>query len=102
MNDFVSKILLATDGSEDAALAARAAVELSDGTGAELHVVHAWKEPPHSAYPAFPPDYHLIYEQEASGLLEQVVERIRAFGGTVARAHLRRGRRRRSPGWPRS
>jgi nucleotide-binding universal stress UspA family protein len=36
------KVLLATDGSKDAALAARAAVDVCEGTGAELHVVHAW------------------------------------------------------------
>lgn len=34
------KILLATDGFEEAALAARAAVELATSTGSELHVVH--------------------------------------------------------------
>jgi hypothetical protein len=33
------KILLATDGSE-AALAARAAVDLAERGGAELHLVH--------------------------------------------------------------
>src|SRR3712207_7237101 len=33
-------ILLATDGSEDAALAARAAAELSDRARARLHLVH--------------------------------------------------------------
>jgi nucleotide-binding universal stress UspA family protein len=46
MNGFPNKILLATDGSEDAALAARAAIELSGETGAELHVVHAWQSVP--------------------------------------------------------
>jgi hypothetical protein len=34
--------LLATDGSKDAAQAARAAADVREGTGAELHVVHAW------------------------------------------------------------
>jgi hypothetical protein len=42
MKSFPNKILLATDGSEDAALAARAAIDLSGDTGAELRVVHAW------------------------------------------------------------
>ena len=36
------KVLLATDGSKDAALAARAAADVCEGTGAELHVVHVW------------------------------------------------------------
>jgi nucleotide-binding universal stress UspA family protein len=33
-------ILLATDGSEDAALAARAATDLAEKAGAGLYVVH--------------------------------------------------------------
>ena len=34
------RILLATDGSEEAELAAGVAVELAKSTGSELHVVH--------------------------------------------------------------
>lgn len=40
------KGLLATDGSEDAALAARAAADLARKSGAELHVVRAWSDIP--------------------------------------------------------
>jgi nucleotide-binding universal stress UspA family protein len=40
MKLFPDRILLATDGSEDAALAARVVADLSSKTGAELHVVH--------------------------------------------------------------
>jgi len=40
MNIFPTKILLATDGSEDAELALRAAVDTAEKTGSELHVVH--------------------------------------------------------------
>lgn len=32
--------MLATDGSEEAELATRAAVAMAEGIGAELHVVH--------------------------------------------------------------
>ena len=46
MNRFPNKILLATDGSEDATLAARAAIELSNRTASELHVVHVWHDVP--------------------------------------------------------
>ncbi len=38
MSIFPTKILLATDGSMDANLAARTAVDLADKTGSELHV----------------------------------------------------------------
>lgn len=38
-------VLLATDGSEDAKLATRAATELSRDTGSELHVVYVLPTP---------------------------------------------------------
>ena len=41
-NDFPSKILTATDASEDVLLATRSAIDLAGRTGAELHLVHAW------------------------------------------------------------
>lgn len=40
MSFFPSRILLATDGSGDADLAAETAVEISNETGSELYVVH--------------------------------------------------------------
>lgn len=40
---FLEKILLATDGSEDAALAGRMVVDLVRSSGAQLHIVHAWQ-----------------------------------------------------------
>ena len=39
MSIFPTKILLATDGSKEASLAARTAVDLADKTASELHVV---------------------------------------------------------------
>jgi nucleotide-binding universal stress UspA family protein len=41
MGVFSKKILLATDGSEEAELAARTATEPAEKTGSELHVVYA-------------------------------------------------------------
>jgi nucleotide-binding universal stress UspA family protein len=41
MVHFPTRVLVATDGSKDAALAARAAVDLTDKNGSELHVAHA-------------------------------------------------------------
>ena len=40
MTIFPTKVLLATDGSEEAALAAQTAVEIAAKTGSELHVTH--------------------------------------------------------------
>ena len=41
MSIFPTRILLATDGSEDATLAAQTAIDLANKTGSELHVVYA-------------------------------------------------------------
>ena len=92
MNVFPTKMLLATDGSKEAVLAARAAVELSEKTGSELHVVHAWQPIPHYAYPSLAPEkYDPPYEQGARQILDEQVEWIKDAGGTVAQTHLRVG-----------
>lgn len=46
MSVLPDRILLTTDGSEDAALATRAAVTLAERSGAELHLVHVWHDVP--------------------------------------------------------
>jgi nucleotide-binding universal stress UspA family protein len=93
MSIFPTKVLLATDGSKDAALAATAAVDLSKRTGAELHVVHAQRPLPHDAYPSLLPErYQAPYEGGARRVLEKQVGRIEQAGGTVAEAHLAVGR----------
>jgi nucleotide-binding universal stress UspA family protein len=87
------KVLLATDGSDDAALAATAAVDLSKRTGAELHIVHARRPLPHGAYPSLLPErYQAPYEESARGVLEEQLGRIEQAGGTVAETHLVVGR----------
>lgn len=100
MSDWLKKILLGTDGSENTALAIHAAIDLSNKTGAELHVAHAWRRPqapslarPGLAYPSLETtSYPETCEREAEELLEEQAERIRAAGGTLTRAHLREGR----------
>src|SRR3712207_8632554 len=42
MSIFPTKVLLATDGSREADLAARTAADLAQKTNSELHVVHAF------------------------------------------------------------
>lgn len=89
MSVFPTKIVLATDGSEDAALAARAAVDICKKTGSELHLVHVWHDVP-------TPYAHAMVrtELESQGreVLEEQVKKVEAAGGTVAGAHLREGR----------
>jgi nucleotide-binding universal stress UspA family protein len=82
MSSLLEKVLLATDGSEDAKLAAQAAANLSDKTGAELHVIHAWKYVPH---PVLDPEH---YEEEAGRLLKEQTELVTDAGATVREAHL--------------
>ncbi len=87
------RILLATDGSEQAKLATRVAVELAKCTGSELHVVHVellFLTPP---YPdvldwRWGEDLERA-AREARGLLDEQVEKVEDVGGTVAGAHLR-------------
>jgi nucleotide-binding universal stress UspA family protein len=45
MSIFPTTILLATDGSKEAQLAASTAADLAKSTGSELHVVHVGEMP---------------------------------------------------------
>ena len=95
MSDFPARILVATDGSEDAMLAARAAISLANDTGAELHVVHVAPQrvyPPPTAGPPPPTGTDEEVRQEAQGVLDWQVDEIKKSGGEVAEAHLRVGK----------
>jgi nucleotide-binding universal stress UspA family protein len=87
------RILLATDGSEEAELATRAAVALAEGTGSELHVVHVTLIPITLPYPEvldWREDLEYV-EGKARELLDEQVKKVEDAGGTVARVHLRKG-----------
>ena len=93
MSIFPTKILVATDGSREAQLAATTAAELANSTGSELHVVLVGElplvyHPERHAYRAVSEEH----EKESQQLLEKQVERIKGSGATVAQAHLRMGR----------
>jgi nucleotide-binding universal stress UspA family protein len=82
------RILLATDGSEDAAMATTAASDLASRSGAELHVVHVWHD-----VRGFAHDFvRRELRHRGQEVLDGQVEKIRAAGGEVAKAHLRGGR----------
>jgi len=95
MGSFPTRILLATDGSEGADLAASRAVDLAQRTGSELHVVHVGcapvflkGEPGASGYD------RMLYEEiedEARELLRKLSWRVKVAGGDVAAAHLGMG-----------
>ncbi len=87
---FPTRVLLATDGSPDAALAANSAIELCERTGSELHTVHVGEYVP--TFFAYTEEEPAELRRNAERLLNEQVESIRAAGGTVAGAHLRLGR----------
>src|SRR5215213_9475114 len=95
MEAFPAKILLATDGSEDAALAVRAAANLSERACSDLHLVHVLPRFPRYAYPGVTPQvYSRVLDEELRGardLLEEQVKGIGARGARVAESHTRRG-----------
>jgi nucleotide-binding universal stress UspA family protein len=93
MRTLPTKILLATDGSRDAQLASRAAVDLCRGTGAELHVVHVWANVLSESYPTLSFGGHSgVFEEKARVLLAEQAEKARSGGAKVAGTHLKEGR----------
>jgi nucleotide-binding universal stress UspA family protein len=104
MSIFPTKVLVATDGSREAHLAAQTAADLSKKTHSELHLVHVF-----GIAPVGPPVYpeattlqsaefeaeseerHRITEQRAREVLDAEVQRIRSGGTTVAGEHLIEG-----------
>ena len=95
MSIFPTRILLATDGSEQAELAVLRAVELADATDSELHVVHVGVVPIFlQSYPGTLGYERRLYEQIEEVSKERLRKqslRVKAAGGTVAGAHLRMG-----------
>ncbi len=96
MSIFPTKILLATDGSEEASLAARTAVELADKTNSELQVAFVLRTQDVPDYATMGFDIEKLHEEEirqmGQRLLEEQVRRVEEVGGTVARAHFRMAR----------
>ncbi len=92
MSVLPAKVLLATDGSEEADRALRVAVELAEKTGGELHLIHVWSAPLY--YHPERHGYPQLYEKqlgEAQQKLGELVERVTVSGGSVAEAHLGAG-----------
>jgi nucleotide-binding universal stress UspA family protein len=103
MSIFPTKVLLATDGSEEAELAARTAADLAQKTSSELHMIYVF-----GIAPAGTPVYleatdlqgealeeeaeEQISEQRAREVLDAEVGKVRSAGGTVIEAHLIEGR----------
>ena len=85
---FPRKVLLATDGSGDAVLAATAAIDLTTKSGSELYIVHAWHSVPSTRFESF---IRTQLELEARHVLDTEVARMEEAGAQVACAYLREG-----------
>jgi nucleotide-binding universal stress UspA family protein len=90
MSIFPTNILLATDGSREAELAAITAADLANATNSELHVLHVGELLPTVLAQTEVEPAQL--EREARQLLDEQVRRVEEAGGTVKGAHLRLGR----------
>jgi nucleotide-binding universal stress UspA family protein len=89
MSIFPTKVLLATDGSAEAQLAATTAADLATSTNSELHVVHVGEGTP--TYLAQTEEEPGELRREARRRLDEEVRRVEEAGGTVEEAHLRQG-----------
>lgn len=85
------------DGSKESASAAEAAVDLANGSGSELHVVHVLSlkhEPPYPRGGTGRTRQAMLEARKlfALTLLDKYVEWIGSVGGRVAASHYREGR----------
>ena len=91
-----TKMLLATDGSEESELATRAAIKLAEGICSELHVVYVEPLPDFmkkndAGTPGYDLELYEKIEEEGREMLRKLTWRVKVAGGTVAEAHLRMG-----------
>ena len=91
-----TKMLLATDGAEEAELATRAAIKLAEGIGSELHVIYVEPLPDFmkkndAGTPGYDLELYEKIEEEGREMLRKLTWRVKVAGGTVAEAHLRMG-----------
>ena len=102
MSIFPTKILLATDGSREAELAATTAADLANATNSELHLLSVAAGNPDPVYQIHEVGLRYeTYEQaleavkgQAQKVLDEQVRKVREAGGSVTEAHLRIGERR--------
>ncbi len=95
MSIFPTKILLATDGSEEALGAARTAVDLAEKTGSELHVAFVLRIRAAFEYDAMGfniEEPHKEMQRMGKRLLDDYVRQVKEAGGDVEGAHFRMGR----------
>ena len=96
MSIFPTRILLATDDSEEAQLAARTAVDLAKNTDSELHVIYVVHRAAELRQPEGLGFGSVVSQEElkrmGEAMLDKLVKQIENAGGSIAQAHLRQGR----------
>jgi nucleotide-binding universal stress UspA family protein len=97
MSIFPTKVLLATDGSKEADLAATTAADLAQKTNSELHIVTVSEDPYLATdftlhFPEAAERHRQEVREEVQALLDKQVERVQEAGGKVAQTHLKGGR----------
>jgi nucleotide-binding universal stress UspA family protein len=96
VNSFPTRILLATDGSKEAELAALTAIDLADATGSELHLVYVGLLPNFATDGPDTVGYDRGLREKLEGesreTLRKLTWQVKVAGGAVAGTHLRTGR----------
>ena len=97
MSTFPTKILLATDASEDARQAAQMASDIANFSGSELHVLHIGNTKDFHVAPSYEQDFarrtgtYGEIQEQAEQTVEKAVKQVEEAGGTVTESHLRMG-----------
>ena len=96
MSIFPTKILLATDGSSEARLAARTAVDLAQKTDSEVHIIHVFDVAliallyPEATDPKGVKVPEAILEEDLQRHAREVLEgEVKQYGRPVGQSHSR-------------
>jgi len=87
-------ILVATDGSTDAARAARIAADIAGRSGAALHLIHTWRPVPAGSYPypSMPTaNVSRLYQADAQAILAEAAAALTSSNAQIAATHLHCG-----------
>ena len=97
MSTFPTKILLATDASQDARKAAQMASDIANTSDSELHVLHIGHLRDFHVAPGAEQSFSARtgglgeIREEAEKRLDEAVKQVEQVGGTVTQSHLRMG-----------
>jgi nucleotide-binding universal stress UspA family protein len=86
---FPAKILFATDGSEEAALAAQTSADLAQRTDSELHAVTVTARNPYYSVGTAKEVERI--RQEAQKVLDEHMQKVEEAGASIAKTHVRVG-----------